>query len=75
MRKDKANALEVLQNELNKKTEVQEALNREGIYLPTISEKAIDEQFRRDCVIVGLVFNDIIINRNGKLEWIGERRK
>ena len=75
MTKEKAKALEILQKELNNINNTKEADVCGVISLPHIAEKAMDDQFRRDCVLVGMVFGDCIVHNNGTLEWAGERRK
>lgn len=75
MKKEKAKALELLQKELNEINKVEAIVKREGLHLPCDPCGELLERFKGKCVIIGLVFDDIVCRKDDTLYFGSERRK
>ena len=69
MTKEKAKALELLQKELNEINEVEAIVKREGLDLPCNPCGELFNRFKGKCVIIGLVFDDVVCKHGDTLYY------
>lgn len=75
MKKEKAKALELLQKELNEINRTEAIVKREGLDLPCNPCGELFSRFKSKCILVGLVFDDVIVMDGDTLRYGCERRK
>ena len=73
MTKEKAKALELLQKEYEEIGRTEAVIKREKLNLPWNASGALFDMFKSKCVLVGLVFDDIIMLDGERVYYANER--